>query len=266
MRSFRALLTAAWGRLDELLPLAAVPLVSTLLGVDKVRRIVAFDGFHLGVQFNFPLPLVDLWTFVSLPTESGVHVSPSLSLLPVVVLVESALTAGYLGGIHRYLRDGEYAFLADVRRYFLRFLGFNALVWGSVAVAGALAVQTMTPALLLVVGLVGFVLAYLFFGAPYLFVVADAGFVDGLARSYSFARDEPAYTRYAVAYLLFVAVASVVTTAVVANLGLFGVAVGALVTAPLSLALSVATVAFVADLANDERLLASDATLGPPDG
>jgi hypothetical protein len=248
--SFVARVEHGWQRSLEHLPLAVVPLISSLLAVDNVRRVLEFRGAHFGLTLRFPTALPDLWSFVSVPSEGpGVHVSLNLFLLPVLILVQSVLVAGLLGSVFEILRTGEYDFPANAKRYFAPVLVYEALVGVVSFTAFGVAVATGPLALLLVPAFL--VLSYLFYATPYLLVVADDPVGEALARSLEWALAGGPYFAYGAGYLLFVAVVSVVGTAVVVNLGAVGILLGAVVSAPVGLALTFATTGFVAQLADD---------------
>lgn len=248
--SFGERLEAGLGRATDHLPLAVVPLLASLLSVDNVRRVLDFRGVHLGIAFPLPPAVPDLWTFVNVPNQgSGVHVSPTLPLLPVLVVVQAALAAGLLGSVHQVLRKGTYDFSRNAKRYFVPFLAYQALV--GVALLATVALGAVAPPLLLLAIPAYLVFAYLFYAAPYLLVVEDLGVVAALARSYGWALAGGAYARFAGGYLLAVAGISVVATAVVVNAGAVGIAVGTIAGAPVALAFAFATTRFVADMAAD---------------
>jgi hypothetical protein len=250
--SFVARVEDGWQRTLDHPSLAFVPAVSSLLAVDNVRRVLEFRGGHFGLTFRFPSALPDLWTFVSVPSEgSGVHVSPSIFLLPVLVIVQSVLVAGLFGSVHEVVQTGRYDFAENAKRYFAPVLVYQALVAAaSFATFGVLA-ATGPLALLLVPAF--FVLSYLFYATPYLLVVADASVGEALGRSYEWALAGGSYFTYGAAYLLFVTAVSLVGTAVVVNLGALGIALGAIVSAPVALALTFATTEFVAQLADETK-------------
>lgn len=246
MSDFGTLISEAFDRLGEFGVLAVVPLVTSLLAFDNFERAAAsgeFD-FHAGVVFGFPNAVVDLWTFVSLPaSDPGVRVAEPFWLVVVVFAVQSALTAGYLGSINRRLDGDRIDFLGNVRRYLVPITAYQALAWGVTLVAllgGVLTgpfVLLLFPAFLL--------LNYLFFAAPYLIVVRDASVGAAIRESYEWAIAGGDYFAYGVRYLAAVAAVSIPTTLVAVNLGLVGVAVAAVATAPVGLAFSVATTTFV---------------------
>lgn len=257
MVSFTRRLAAAWTvATGPALPLALVPLVSSLLQFEKFQRVLGFHGGHVGVNFRFPAAVADLWTLVSLPNQGGgVHVTGPLLLLPVLVVVQAALAAGYLGSIRSMLAGDRYAFADCVGRYFLPFLGYSALTFGLglVSVGFAAAGGRGAAALVLVVGLPAhLLLAYLFYATPYLVVVRDSGLLDALAESYRLALAGGPYAAFAGGYLVATAGISLVATAVVVNLGPVGLLLG-LVGGPLvGLTLTVATMQFVLDLVADD--------------
>ena len=263
-RSFATRLGAGWERAVDHLPLAAIPVLSSVANVDGVRRALASDGVHFGLAFRFPPALADLWTFVSLPSQGpGIHVTPALRYLPVLVVVQSVLVAGYLGSVGDVLSTGEYDFARNVKRYFLRVLAYETLVWlpgiavfGLGLAAGPLALVAL-PAY--------FVLGYLFYATPYLFVVADASLGEALGRSYGLALAGGPYFSYAVGYLLFVVGVSVFATPVAVNLGMVGVVVGTALAAPVALAATFATTEFVAELTDRSSAAAAPGASGRSD-
>ena len=60
-------------RFDALLPFAAVPFVLSLLEFENVERALDPDpgSFSLNVEFAYPTPLLDLWSFVDPPPAGG---------------------------------------------------------------------------------------------------------------------------------------------------------------------------------------------------
>ncbi len=233
------------------LPLALVPLLSSLLAPENVRRVLAAEDLNFGIAFRFPAALPDLWSFVSLPSQpAGVHVSPTVWLLPVVIPLHAALVAGLVGSASQAIRTGRYDFSQNVRRHFVPVLVFVALV--RAVGFGAVTLTALAPPFVLLTVPLFLLLSYLFYATPYLLVVADDSVGDALARSYDWAVAGGPYLSYAGGYLLTVAAVSAFVSAFVVNLGVVGIGVGAVVTAPVALALTFATTEFVADLA-DER-------------
>lgn len=251
-RPFSARLETGWRRATAYPELALVPVLSSLLSPDNVRRALEVRGTHFGVAFPFPPALPDLWTFVSLPSQGpGINVSPTLPLVPVLILVQTALVAGLVGSVHEILETGEYDFAQNAKRYFVRVLLFEVLVWTLVLATFAVGVAA-SPLLLLAIPAF-FVLSYLFYATPYLLVVADLNLGDALARSYEWAVAGGSYLSFAFGFLLFAAAVSIVATAVVVNLGAVGILVGTVVSAPVALALTFATTEFVVDMATQKR-------------
>lgn len=244
-----------WG-LDHL-PLALVPLVSAALATEKIQRIATFRGGHVGLRLGLPAGIVDIWQFVSVPNESvsvGLPLPEALPLvlvlLPVAVVVQAALAAGYFGSLAAALESGTYAFAPNVRRHFGPFLVYTLvplLVVAPLAFLGVADARAVPPVLVVLVP--AFIVAgYLFYATPYLVVLRGTDIVSAFRASYGLAVAGGPYFRYAAGYAGFVLAVSLVATAVVVNLGLLGVAVGVVAGAPVGLACNAATMRFVADI------------------
>ena len=184
----------------------------------------------------------------------GLPLPEALPLLvvavPVGVVLRAALAAGYFGSLAGALERGRYGFVGHVRRHFVPFLGFTVLpmlVLLPLALLGVANHAFLLPAMLLLVPAF-IVAAYLFYATPYLIALRDAGLRMALEDSYRMAVAGGPYWRYALGYAGFVLAVSAVATAVVVNLGLLGVAVGAVAAAPVGLAANAATMRFVADV------------------
>lgn len=268
-------------RFAELLPFAAIPLVTALLDVQRVRAALhpAPGSRSFTVEFAFPSPLSDLWSLVDPPpaaattpavTGSGdldvtaeapipvgvvgppdggaVAVLGLLGLLAAYALVFSALLAVYVGGIDRRLRGEPIAPGSLVVRYAPRFLVYGLLVFG--AALATLPLLLAVPGVVLLAIPLVFVVGYLFYAAPFLFVVEDAGVVEGLRRSFRYAIDGGPYLHFALWHVAVSAVASV-GLSVVINGGPGGFLLALAVATPLSLVLTAATVSFLRDLGRD---------------
>lgn len=249
------------GRAGEHAALALVPMLFALLDVGKIQSIAAFEGMHFGFKLGLPLSVVTVWQFVSVP-NAGVSVNTgtpiqllpfALVTVPVLVVVQTALTAGYFGSIRNALDGDPYGFGRNSRRYFAPFLVLTGLPYLAVApvALGVFGAGSATgdvggaavPFLLL--GLLVFVVAgYLFYATPYLLVLRDAGLVAAARQSYTLAVQGGPYAAYAVGFGLFVLVVSPFATVIVVNIPLVGVLVGGY----LGLGANVATMRFVADL------------------
>jgi hypothetical protein len=128
MVNFTDYLGDGFDRLETLLPLALVPFFSTFLHFDNIRKATT-SGYHFGATFRFPTAIPTFWTFVSVPNEpSGVHVSPLLYLAPLTIIVESVLSAGYLGSVRDAVETGNYDFARNAKEYFVPLFGYTVLV------------------------------------------------------------------------------------------------------------------------------------------
>jgi hypothetical protein len=254
--SFTARIEAAWALAAEHPLLALVPLVTALTNTTKLRRVLGFDGTHVGIQFGFPVSVVDLWAFVSVP-NSGFEVYAGVPLatpaafvvVPLAVLFRAVLSAGYFGGLRNLQRADPVAFVAAVREYVVSFLGYQLAQLGLLAPFALLAAGGRAAGPLLLLALPVIVGAsYLFFATPYILVRRDVGLGAAAKRSYALARAGGPYAAYAFRYLAFVVAVSVFVTAVVVNLGPVGLLLGVPVGALLGFTLNLATMDFVMDI------------------
>ncbi len=267
MPGFTTRLADGWQRALDALPLALVPLVLGLADVEKMRSVVAFDGLHVGVRLGLPVSVVTLWQFVSVP-QSGVNVDAGVPLdalpvavvtVPLFLLAQAGLAAGYFGALADHLRSGEYRFVDGMREHFVPFLVLTvlpvlALLPVALGVFGLGAAGGRSTALLAlaVLGVPAFVLlSYLFYATPYLVVLRETGVLDAARGSFALAVGGGPYLAYAAGVALFVLVVSPLMTALVVTVPLVGLPVGLLGGSVLGLALNAATMRFVADVDGD---------------
>lgn len=232
-------------------------MLTAVLATDNIERVATFDGGHFGLKLGLPVSVVNIWQFVSLPNQSvglGLPLPEALPLvlvvLPLLIVVQAVLSAGYFGSLATALETGSYEFGASVREHFWPFLAYTAIpiaVVAPIAVLGLASGRLAIPLILTLV--VAFlVAAYLFYATPYLVVLHGDDILSALRSSYGLAVEGGAYFRFAAGYAGFVLAVSVVATAVVVNLGLIGVALGVVAGAPVGLACNATTMRFVADI------------------
>jgi hypothetical protein len=263
-------LTDGWQRALDTLPLALVPLLFALADVDELRTVVAFEGFHVGFRLGLPVSVVSLWQFVSLP-QSGVNVDAGVPLaalpvavvsVPVLLVAQAALAAGYFGSIADSLRTGEYRFRENAVEHFRPFLVLTVLpvlvllpfalgLFGLGAAAGHSAVAPV-----LLVGVPAFVfVTYLFFATPYLVVLRETTVLDAARGSYALAVAGGPYLAYAAGVACFVLLVSPVTTVLVVGIPVVGLPVGLAVGSVVGLAVNTATMRVVADVDDNSPAL-----------
>lgn len=263
MPEFATRLSDGLDRALDHLPLALVPAALALGNAEKVGAVLGFDGIHVGFRFGTPLSVVSLWEFVTVPND-GVAVHPGVPVetsgvgllaLPVLLVVQMALSAGYFGSLADVVRGRDYEFVANATAFFVPFLLVRlipllvtlplvVLVGGSAAggvPAGALA-------LLFLALPVAVALSYLFYATPYLVVLRETDLLSAARGSYALAMDGGAYFRYFVGFGLFVLVVSPVATVLVVSIPGLGLVVGLVGCSVLGLAANLATTRFVADV------------------
>ncbi|WP_267641180.1 hypothetical protein [Haloarchaeobius amylolyticus] len=229
--------------------LYAFPLLASLLYVDRLRRLLTTNDV-LSLRFGLPTGLGSISAFVNVPVTEGITVSPLFFLTPVALAADAALTAAYLGRMRGQLHGREVDPVAAAREHLVPMLG--VVVFTYVTGVGLLVAGLALGGLgLLAVPLV-LLFGYLFYAAPYLVVVEGRGAIAALGRSYDLGTDGGEYLSFAVQYLLFTAAVSFPLSLVVYNIGIVGVALGILLTAPLAVAANAATMLFVEELVGAE--------------
>ncbi|WP_247003691.1 hypothetical protein [Halosolutus gelatinilyticus] len=186
---------------------------------------------------------------VGIPIEdvgvaTGVWIAIALLAYAAIAAV---LAAVYVGGLDRRLRGESVAAAACVREYAPRFFLYGLVTFGGVLVLVPFAMLSPIVILLALPALV--VLGYLFYAAPFLFIVADAPFLDAFRRSYGFAIRGGAYLGFALWHVVVAVVSSIVLSLLV-SVGPVGFPFALLLAVPLSLVLTAAAVSFVRELSN----------------
>lgn len=244
MVAFLELVLDSWERSGAVRILAVVPFLDAFLKVENLAQVLHFEGTHYSVTFPAPSPMLTVWSFADPPTAGGgVSLFAPVPLLPVLVVVEAALLAGYLGSLDAGFRTGDFEFLANVRLYFRDFLVYNVLV--TVVVLAAAAAATAALPVLVAGFLALFALSYLFFAAPFLVVVEDRPVGDALARSLELALAGDEYAEFFLKHVAVGVALSVLLTPVVTTLGSVGVIVGAAVGSLVGLTLTLSTLRFL---------------------
>lgn len=259
MPPFTTRLTDGVERALDHLPLALIPLLTALLNTEKVGAVLTHDGFHVGLRVGNPISVLDLWTFVDPPTQGAtvnigvpfVGFPLALVVIPLGVIIQAGLSAGYLGSIEQALSTGSYTFEANVREFFLPFLLLAVIplvVFLPLAVLGlGGGAGVLAPLVILLIPLM-FLLGYLFYATPYLVVLREMDLLSAARRSYELALDGGPYFTYFIAFMLFVLVVSPFASLLVVNVPIVGLVIGLVGSAVLGLAGNIATMRFVADV------------------
>lgn len=255
---YGALLSDAVSYAGRLAALAVVPLVASLA---RWRDVLAFSSrhrTHLGVKLGLPHPLADLWTFVDAPAPgqqelyvdapvaTGQGLTADVLVTAVAFIVGSGLLmAGYVGSIDQFVRRGRCDFLANVRRYGARMVGFQAVVYVFLLVlVGVGTVHSGFLVVGLVVGFLAWVLLYL---APFLVVVEDRPLGDAFRRSLELVTNHGEPIAFLALYAVVVLSVSL-PVSLLTNADLPGVLVAAVLASAAGLFLTVFAVLFVREL------------------
>ncbi len=245
--------------LDKLIPLLSVPALVSLANFGEIAAVLSFRGTHFGIEFPFPVPVGDLWSFVSTPDiGGGVGVSaygfsgaispPALALLVAIVylVIYALLSAGYVGSIQQYRTQRGYDFLRNAMRYALRYIVVTAVLFGSLLLMVPFVL--LVPVLVVLFALAVLLIGYLFWGAWFIIPVRDAGAIESLWWSYDLATGESDYIVWTLTHLGIGAIVSILATWVVVNGGPVGILVGLLGVVPVGFVLTVASLHIIDDL------------------
>ncbi len=244
MVEFFRLLGEAWGKFEETKWLLPVPVVMSLLNYEKVLEALNVEGFHFGIQFPLPEPTPTLWSLVSLPAKASgaVFSLEGITFTALFILLGSYLEAGYIGSIRDEVLMRESDFLKNAGRDFPEFLKFNAMLY---AVMMFLILTVMVSPFMALSAFLGLLIfLYAIYGTPFLISIYNLSFMDALAESLNMAKNGGEYLSYAINYLAVGTLISIPLTLIVTNMGIAGLVVGLLLSAPISLTLSTATVIF----------------------
>jgi len=232
---------------------AVVPFALTLLAIDNVAQTAAASGLHISVKFALPTAVPTLWTVFD-PPASGINfVTPtSLTLLPVYLLVDAALAAGYLGGIYDAASGSKTDFVDSAVSDALPILGVRIVefvvvgAFALLAVGGGVATALLAFPFLLLAG-------YVLWGAPFLVVARDQSALDAIAWSVELALNSSDYLSFSIGFAVVAAVVSVLVSLFLSAAGLVAVVVAAVVIAYPALVASAAAMHVVDDAAARSR-------------
>jgi len=209
-------------------PYAVVPFVLSLLAVERVASAASRAGFSVNVKVALPPDVATLWTLVD-PMTRGVSVNTPVPLVavPVFLVVQAVVVAGFLGVIRDAYRGDQPGFVDAVADHWVSMLGVQVVefvvfvgIGGLVAATGSFAAAAVAFPLLLVVG-------YFLWGAPYLVVLRGSDAVTAFAESVELASRGGRYLSFSLAYAVAVAAGSVVVSPLVTTTGVAGVVAGA---------------------------------------
>ncbi|RZH69064.1 hypothetical protein [Natrinema altunense] len=180
--------------------------------------------------------------------------------LAAYAVLSGILMAAYVGGLDRRLRGEPIAVGSCVATYAPRFVLYNLVLFGAFLLG--VPVFVLQPVLLVLAIPVIVALGYVFYPVPFLFVAADAPFLEAFRRSLRLTMAGGAVLSFALWHLGTAAVASLGLSLLVSGGGA-AVLLALLASAPLSLVLTAATVSFFRE---DVVGGAGDSAGGPSSG
>lgn len=240
--------------------LLIVPFVVAVMRWNDLVVTGADTTTQFSVTFPTPHSFILLWSFVNAASETGT--GPGTSTLPgyfgvafgvlfffsmiVYVVLTGVILAGYLGSINETMAEGSFDFVSNIRRYARPLVAYEAL--SILVLLGLVGSLTVIPAIVPLIAISVFVLAYLTYLTPYLVVVTDVDFVPALKRSLRLTTHQYEPVIVYLAFVVLGALLSVPLSMLVYGNGVAGGILGAAITAPIGLFASCVFVRFTRGL------------------
>jgi hypothetical protein len=233
-------LRAGWKAADNAKALAAVNVLLGLVNIDRIMRVLAFDGVHIGFKVSLPNPTPTVWDFVEPPSITRLFFPHSWLVVGLALtLAEAAIWFFYL----RLLAAQGFGIepVAD----FARFLDLAAYALINLAIAAIIAVSGVAALVLFLAFIVIYYFIFIYiYAAPYIVVLKNSSLPQALAESFTMARSQR-YLEYTLAYAIVVLLASPVMTLITVNMRLFGIIIGSVAGGALGLWLAASTMAMI---------------------
>lgn len=225
--------------LSRMLGLFLVNVFLAYMSIDNIRRILEFNGFHIGFRITLPVTIPTVWDFVEPPPLLPSHYITStwflIALLSLVV--NSIVTYFYLRIIMvrglEYQPPGAPSRILDIMLYNSIGLFFAAtvLVFG-------LGVLMLFPLIIL--------LYYFIYATPYIIVASNKNVLQALATGARLALTRT-YLVYTLTYTAITLLISPILTLITVNTRLFGIIIGSIIAGILGLWLTSSTTAMILD-------------------
>jgi len=224
---------------------AVVPLSTTLVVVFAIASVLPELALPVRPRTGFPRPVVDLWSFVGVPAGDIAALTgrPMAATFPVSSALAGLVGGAYLGGLADLMDHRRPATKAALRQYGPALAGF-ALVWRGLELGLAVAIDT---SLLVGLALYPVVLyaTYRVWATPFVLVSADGGIRYALVRAWRLSGRGGPFRSFSLWLLVLTLVLSVPLSYLALRYGLVGLTAAAVVTAPLGLTVTAASLGFV---------------------
>ena len=150
-----------WNTAKKVLWLTLFNFTFTIINFDEIAKIMRFYGFHFGVKFSFPTPIVTLWELTSTPQVTSVSSTFNVYFLILaftIILFSSFVEGGYLGVLRDTILNEKQGFIHQAKKYFLRLFFYELL---------SFAVATLIASLMFVLWLLPFIVLVIVFYSIY---------------------------------------------------------------------------------------------------
>mgnify|MGYP005627103657 CR=1 FL=1 len=238
--------------------LCIINIVFSLLSPDAIDKVLKFRGFHIGVKFNLPTVIVELWDFVSLPQGIGAVTKigfPVISHIPVIFLVVlipllilTLLIVALVSFIYlRILMTRGLGLNITTRASrILDIFLYNLLLL--VITFTLMPMVFINVMLLMLYMIIMILISYFIYATPFIIVGFDKGVKTALKYSITLAHRKE-YLKFTLFYIVITLLISPFFTLIAVNGKLLGIIIGSVLAGIVGLWLTSSTTLMVLDLA-----------------
>ncbi len=209
------------------------------MSIDNIRRVLEFNGFHIGFRLSLPVTVPTLWDFVEPPPTPPSHYVVSLWFIIALIslIVNSVITYFYLRIIMSRGLDYQPP-STPVRIIDLILYGLIGLFFAVIIVLAGVAALILFPLVI--------ILYYFIYATPYIIVAENKNIAEALATSIRLA-STGTYLAYTLTYIAIVLLISPILTLITVNTKLPGIIVGSVIAGIIGLWLTSSTTAMILD-------------------
>lgn len=225
--------------LSRVFGLFLVNVFLAFMSIDNIRRVLEFNGFHIGFRITLPITIPTVWDFVEPPpaTPASYPVSLWLFIALLSLIVNSIISFYYIRLISS--KGLGYEPKSTPRRIIdLVLYGLIGLFFAAIVLVAGVAALFLFPLVI--------ILYYFIYATPYIIILADQGIGKALQTSIALATSG-AYLTYTLVYIVIVFLTSPILTLITVNIKLPGIMVGSIIAGIIGLWLTSSTTAMILD-------------------
>jgi len=225
--------------LSRVLGLFLVNVFLAFMSIDNIRRVLEFNGFHVGFRLSLPVTVPTVWDFVEPPpSPPSYYVASAWFIIALIsLIVNSVITYFYLRIIMSRGLDHQPP-STPIRIIDLILYGLIGLFFAAIIVVAGLAALMLFPLVI--------ILYYFIYATPYIIVAENKNIAEALATSIKLA-STGTYLTYTLTYIAIVLLISPILTLITVNTKLPGIIVGSVIAGIIGLWLTSSTTAMILD-------------------